>query len=84
MSRQTSVQKSRVSAGPAKLITLNVIYAGWGERWHLGTLADDGRQVLFEYSAEARTKALELSPLHLPLAMEIGRASCRERVYSSV
>ena len=58
-----------MSAGPAKLIKLNVIYAGWGERWQLGTLADDGRQVLFEYSAQARVKGLELSPLHLPLAM---------------
>ena len=58
-----------MSAVPAKLIKLNVIYAGWGERWQLGTLADDGRQVLFEYSAEARAKGLELSPLHLPLAM---------------
>ena len=58
-----------MSAGPAKLIKLNVIYAGWGERWQLGTLADDGRQVLFECSAQARANGMELSPLHLPLAM---------------
>jgi serine/threonine-protein kinase HipA len=35
---------------------LNVVYAGWGERWHLGTLADTGwpaRPILFEYSADA-------------------------------
>ena len=69
MSGRKIDQKNRVSAAPTKFIKLNVIYAGWGERWQLGTLADDGRQVLFEYSAEARTKALELSPLHLPLAM---------------
>lgn len=48
---------------------LRVVYAGWGERWLLGALADDGRQVLFEYSPEARARGLELSPLKLPLAM---------------
>ncbi|MBI5109184.1 MAG: type II toxin-antitoxin system HipA family toxin [Rhodocyclales bacterium] len=49
---------------------LSVIYAGWGERWPLGTLADTGRAgqpMLFEYSAEARREGLELSPLRLPL-----------------
>ncbi|MHB1360449.1 MAG: type II toxin-antitoxin system HipA family toxin [Rhodocyclaceae bacterium] len=49
---------------------LNVIYAGWGERWLLGTLADTGRAgqpLLFEYSPEARRQGLELSPLRLPL-----------------
>jgi len=53
----------------AALRKLRVIYAGWGERWLLGTLADDGRQVLFEYSPQARARGLELSPLKLPLAM---------------
>ncbi|MDP2793670.1 MAG: type II toxin-antitoxin system HipA family toxin [Sulfurisoma sp.] len=48
--------------------TLRVVYAGWGERWLLGTLADDGRRILFEYSDEARRAGLELSPLRLPLA----------------
>jgi serine/threonine-protein kinase HipA len=46
---------------------LNVIYAGWGERWQLGRLADDGRKLLFEYSPEALQQGLELSPLHLRL-----------------
>ncbi len=49
---------------------LNVVYAGWGERWQLGTLADTGwptQPILFEYSAEARRQGLELSPLRLPL-----------------
>lgn len=49
---------------------LAVIYAGWGERWPLGTLADAGRPgqpMLFEYSPEARRQGLELSPLRLPL-----------------
>ena len=26
-----------------------VRYEGWGENWPLGTLADDGRRLLFEY-----------------------------------
>lgn len=47
---------------------LGVLYAGWGERWSLGTLADTGRQILFEYSPEARRQGLELSPLRVPLA----------------
>lgn len=28
---------------------LSVIYAGWGERFELGQLADDGTDLLFEY-----------------------------------
>lgn len=44
-----------------------VFYEGWGERWHLATLADDGRKLLFEYSAEALAQGLELSPRHLKL-----------------
>lgn len=47
---------------------LDVDYVGWGERWLLGTLAASGRQILFEYSPEARRQGLELSPLRLPLA----------------
>ncbi len=46
---------------------LNVVYAGWGEHWLLGRLADDGRKMLFEYSPEAMRQGLELSPLHLKL-----------------
>ncbi len=44
-----------------------VVYEGWGERWPLGTLADDGRRLLFEYSPEALRQGLELSPRHLAL-----------------
>jgi len=47
--------------------SLLVHYQGWGERWLLGTLADNGRQLLFEYSAEALRQGLDLSPLHLRL-----------------
>ena len=46
---------------------LRVFYEGWGERWPLDTLADDGRHLLFEYSAEALEQGLELSPRHLAL-----------------
>ena len=46
---------------------VQVYYEGWGERWLLGTLADNGREVLFEYSAEAIRQGLELSPRHLKL-----------------
>lgn len=47
--------------------TLAVHYCGWGEDWRLGTLADDGTNLLFEYSAEALSQQLELSPRHLKL-----------------
>lgn len=44
-----------------------VTYVGWGERWTLGTLADNGQTVLFEYAESALTQDLELSPRHLRL-----------------
>lgn len=47
---------------------LNVIYMGWGERYELGVLADDGRDLLFEYSTQAIKRSLELSPFKLPLS----------------
>jgi len=46
---------------------LSVVYAGWGERYHLGQLADDGGQLLFEYTPEAMARGLDLSPLNLKL-----------------
>ena len=46
---------------------LSVIYCGWGEQWTLGTLADNGTDLLFEYSPEALRQGLQLSPRHLPL-----------------
>ncbi|KND60929.1 hipa protein [Candidatus Burkholderia verschuerenii] len=49
---------------------LSVVYAGWGERFELGQLADDGRDLLFEYSASALDRGLELSPFKLPLGAE--------------
>lgn len=47
--------------------TVKVHYQGWGENWPLGTLADDGQRVLFEYSPQALDEGLSLSPRHLPL-----------------
>ncbi len=46
---------------------LQVIYDGWGERWPLGTLADTGSAILFEYSPQAIARGLQLSPMHQPL-----------------
>lgn len=46
---------------------ITVHYQGWGEHWPLGTLAQDSRQLLFEYSPQALQRGLELSPLHLKL-----------------
>lgn len=46
---------------------LDVYFRGWGQDWHLGALAHAGRHVLFEYSAEALERGLELSPVLLPL-----------------
>ena len=47
-----------------------VYYEGWGERWLLGTLADNGSQLLFEYSKEALAQKLELSPHKLRLTAQ--------------
>ena len=46
---------------------LKVLYRGFGAEIELGTLADDGNDVLFQYSAEAITQDLQLSPIRLPL-----------------
>ncbi len=46
---------------------LQVTYDGWGERWPLGTLADTGRDIMFEYSPQAVERGLQLSPMHQPL-----------------
>ena len=46
---------------------VHVLYQGWGENWPVGTLADDGQQLLFEYSPQALAEGLSLSPRYLPL-----------------
>jgi serine/threonine-protein kinase HipA len=47
---------------------LDVVYMGWGERFDLGILADDGTDLFFEYSTQAIKRGLELSPFKLPLS----------------
>jgi len=46
---------------------LNIHFCGWGQHWHLGTLAHEGRALLFEYSDEALQRGIELSPIYLGL-----------------
>jgi serine/threonine-protein kinase HipA len=46
---------------------LAVCYQGLGTPFVLGTLADDGQDVLFQYSPQALARGLQLSPLRLPL-----------------
>lgn len=49
---------------------IDVVYQGWGEQFHLGTLAERGRTVMFEYSPQALSRGLEISPLKLKLQPE--------------
>lgn len=46
---------------------LQVTYHGPGGPLIVGTLADDGQDVLFQYSSQAIALGLELSPVRLPL-----------------
>ena len=46
---------------------LSVVYRGFGQSVPLGALADDGRVVLFQYTAQALELRLDLSPLRMPL-----------------
>ena len=46
---------------------LKVTYRGFGASIEVGTLADDGMDVLFQYSPQAIAARLELSPIRLPL-----------------
>ncbi len=58
--------KSKIMKSNA-IKTLAVHYCGWGEDWLLGTLAEASSKLLFEYSPEALTQQLELSPRYLKL-----------------
>jgi serine/threonine-protein kinase HipA len=49
---------------------LHVHYAGWGEDFCLGSLAEDGPETLFEYSPAALQRKLELSPFKYQLSNE--------------
>lgn len=46
---------------------LSVIYQGWGERFHLGELAETNNALMFQYTPPALTRGLQISPLKLPL-----------------
>ena len=46
---------------------LEVFFWGWGQNWLLGTLADNGTDLLFEYSPQALAQGIELSPRMLKL-----------------
>lgn len=49
------------------LAKLRVVDIGWGERVPLGTLADAGGRLLFEFSPEAILRGIEASPLRASL-----------------
>lgn len=46
---------------------LQVHYHGLGAPFWVGTLAEDSKEVLFQYSAQALARGMELSPIRLPL-----------------
>jgi serine/threonine-protein kinase HipA len=47
---------------------LDVVFRGWGQHWVLGTLAQSGAQILFEYSRDALDRGVKHSELSVPLA----------------
>ena len=46
---------------------LSVVYRGFGQSVPVGTLAEDGKVVLFQYTQQALDLQLDLSPLRAPL-----------------
>jgi len=46
---------------------LQVMFKAGGRSLRLGTLADDGKDILFQYSSDAIASAIEFSPIRLPL-----------------
>lgn len=52
------------SARGQAMKTVEVRYQGWGENWLLFKLADDGHQLLFEYSEQALVEGLDLKPIN--------------------
>lgn len=49
---------------------IEAYFCGWGENWHLGTLAHSGNTLLFEYSEFALQRGIELSPFYLRLGAQ--------------
>ncbi|MEL4013742.1 type II toxin-antitoxin system HipA family toxin [Dryocola clanedunensis] len=54
------------------LRSLEIVYRGWGEEWIVGRLVEGTVRGhwLFEYTAEALERGIELSPLQVPLSTE--------------
>lgn len=55
---------------------LKIYYNGWGQHWHWASLwlpNTGSRSIVFEYSPEAISRGLELSPLNLPLSKEVAQ-----------
>jgi serine/threonine-protein kinase HipA len=48
---------------------LSVVYRGFGQALPVGTLAEDGKVVLFQYDPQALDLQLDLSPLRTPLRL---------------
>src|ERR1035437_4389666 len=65
----TRTRRKRASTCPRSLNMkkLEVFFCGWGQKWLLGTLADNGKDLLFEYSQAALAKGIEFSPRSLRL-----------------
>lgn len=59
---------------------IQVKFCGWGQSWLLGELASDGPNTLFEYSADARVKGVELSKIRMPLSVDTYRGFPREQM----
>ena len=49
---------------------LQVMYKAGGKSLWMGTLGDDGREILFQYSPEALASGIDFSPMRLPLRPE--------------
>ena len=55
------------------LTRLDVVYLGWGEQWTLGRLADVSGRLLFEYSAAAMARGLQMAPLYETVLLATAR-----------
>ena len=60
---------------------LQVTYNGWGERWPLGTLADIGKAIVFEYAPQAVERGLALSSIHYQLPCAGATAQTVKRIF---
>ena len=49
---------------------IRINFQGYGQSWQVGTLAEAGRDLLFEYSEDAIQRGIEFSPVKLKLRSE--------------